>query len=452
MFRSNKAKNDHLAFLPAAIEIEQTPASPVGRTIIWVIVSLFVIALLWATFGKVDIVAVAQGKVIPSERIKQVQPIETGKVTGIYVKDGQYVKAGEALITLDDAQAKADLERLSNELLNRKSELEGLRAYELWLEAQSTFFRGSKEILLAADEYISGLTQEQSLLSQQKISEVTSRSYSLINELLRLDAEQEMVNAEIEKKARIVPVLTERVDALETLSERKYGSKAEFLELKQALIEEEQDLLVQNARYKQLAASIKATENQLDSLLLEQRRTNLTELQAMKLQVSGLQQEVIKAETRVKHHKLVSPIDGQVQQLAIHTVGGVVTPAQPLMVIVPDSSELEVEAFILNKDIGFVHEGQGAAIKIDTFNFTKYGLINAEIITISDDAIQDEHLGLVYSARLKLKKEGLQIGERWVNLSPGMSVVSEIKTGQRKLIEYFLSPLLKYRQESIRER
>jgi hemolysin D len=165
-----------------------------------------------------------------------------------------------------------------------------------------------------------------------------------------------------------------------------------------------------------------------------------------------VQQELIKATERNQQQQLISPISGQVQQLAVHTIGGVVTPAQALMVIVPEQSQVEMDALILNKDIGFVHEGQKAAVKIDTFNFTKYGLIDAEIMTISDDAIQDENLGLVYSARIKLHQDGLQIDDRWVKLSPGMSATSEIKTGKRRLIEYFLSPLLRYKQESVRER
>ena len=122
------------------------------------------------------------------------------------------------------------------------------------------------------------------------------------------------------------------------------------------------------------------------------------------------------------------------------------------MVTVPEQSEMEAEVLFLNKDIGFVHEGQKAAVKIDTFNFTKYGLIEAEILTISDDAIQDENLGLVYSARIKLHQDRLQVEDRWVKLAPGMSAVIEIKTGKRRLIEYFLSPLLRYKQESMRER
>jgi len=130
----------------------------------------------------------------------------------------------------------------------------------------------------------------------------------------------------------------------------------------------------------------------------------------------------------------------------------VVTLAQALMVIVPEQSQMEVEAKILNKDIGFVHEGQIAEVKIDTFNFTKYGLIEAEIASISDDAIQDENLGLVYNARFKLSKEQLQVDGRLVNISPGMSVTAEVKTGKRRLIEYFLSPLLRYKQESLGER
>ena len=158
------------------------------------------------------------------------------------------------------------------------------------------------------------------------------------------------------------------------------------------------------------------------------------------------------AEQRLQHYILTTPITGQVQQLATTTIDGVVQSAQPLMQIVPSDSALEVEAMILNKDIGFVQEGQKAEVKIDTFNFTKYGLIDAQISSISDDAINDEQLGLVYSARVKLNTDNLTVEGREVRLSPGMSVTTEVKTGQRRLIEFFLSPLLRYKQESLGER
>ncbi|WP_028469424.1 HlyD family type I secretion periplasmic adaptor subunit [Neptunomonas japonica] len=436
-------QDDIYQFLPAAIEVEQTPASPAGRAIIWAIVTLFMLAALWAFFGKVDIVAVASGKIIPSEHIKQIQPLEAGKIKQIHVREGQQVKQGDPLITLDAIQTAADEERLRHELQDRHATETRLKAFEHWLANDYPSDVNADATAMSSSQY--------NLLSQQRM-EFTARLNALKNEQMRQRAEQEMTQAEINKKKRIIPVLSERVGALNTLRKKEYASRLQYLELKQELIEEEQDLLIQKARYKQLNASVQLTQNQIDTLTSEQRKNNLTQLQDTQLQIAGVEQELIKATERNQQQQLISPISGQVQQLAVHTIGGVVTPAQALMVIVPKQSQVEMDALILNKDIGFVHEGQKAAVKIDTFNFTKYGLIDAEILTLSDDAIQDENLGLVYSARIKLHQDGLQIDDRWVKLSPGMSATSEIKTGKRRLIEYFLSPLLRYKQESVRER
>lgn len=448
-------------FLPAAIEVEQTPASPAGRAIIWTIVILFIIACVWAYFGKIDIVAVAQGKVIPSEYIKHIQPLEAGKIKVIHIKEGQYVQQGDPLITLDTTNTGADVERLRHEIEEREANSERFIAFEGWLSSQAgtenlSGVRASSatvgsDLLTEQIPETNSQRAQQNILSQQK-AELTARLNSLNSEHRKQLAEQAMVQGEITKKKRILPVLTERVDALETLVKKDYGSKLQFLELKQELIEEEQDLIIQTARFQQLDATLDSIQNQIDSLVSEARLNNLNQLQESQLQLAGLQQESIKANERNQQQLLTAPINGQVQQLAVHTIGGVVTPAQALMVIVPQDSQMEVEAMIMNKDIGFVQEGQLVEVKIDTFNFTKYGLIDAEITSISDDAIQDENLGLVYTARFKLKKEQLQIEGRMVKLSPGMSVTAEVKTGKRRLIEYFLSPLLRYKQESLGER
>ena len=440
-------QDDIYQFLPAAIEVEQTPASPAGRAIIWAIVILFMLAALWAFFGKVDIVAVASGKIIPSEHIKQIQPLEAGKIKQIHVREGQQVQQGDPLITLDAIQTEADEQRLRHELDDRQATAIRLKAFDQWLAKDAQSDEETEQTLTPTPMSAS----QQHLFTQQRL-EFAARLNALKSEQMRQRAEQEMTQAEINKKRRIIPVLSERVGALNTLRKKEYASRLQYLELKQELIEEEQDLLIQKARYKQLNASVQLTQNQIDTLISEQRKNNLTQLQETLLQIAGAQQELIKATERNQQQQLTSPISGQVQQLAVHTIGGVVTPAQALMVIVPEQSQVEMDALILNKDIGFVHEGQKAAVKIDTFNFTKYGLIDAEILTISDDAIQDENLGLVYSARIKLHQDGLQIDDRWVKLSPGMSATSEIKTGKRRLIEYFLSPLLRYKQESVRER
>lgn len=432
-------------FLPAAIEVEQTPSSKAGRVIIWVIVILFTLAAIWAYFGKVDIVAVAQGKVIPSEHIKHIQPLEAAKIKAIHIKEGQYVKKGDALITLDGTQTQADVERFSHEIQEREANIKRFQLFEQWLESLAVVdLKGSESQTLTP-------LNQQHLLNQQQ-AELKSRLSAFKNEKRKQLAEKAMTQGEVTKKQRILPVLKERVDALETLLKKDYGSKLQFLELKQELIEEEQDLLIQQSRTEQLDASIQSIQDQVDTLISETRLNNLNQLQESQLQLAGLKQELIKASERNQQQLLTAPISGQVQQLAVHTVGGVVTPAQALMVIVPQESQMEVEAMILNKDIGFVHEGQKAEVKIDTFNFTKYGLIDAEISSISDDAIQDENLGLVYTARFKLSKEELQVDERMVRLSPGMSVTAEVKTGKRRLIEYFLSPLLRYKQESLGER
>ena len=171
-----------------------------------------------------------------------------------------------------------------------------------------------------------------------------------------------------------------------------------------------------------------------------------------RLKTKSLEQEWIKARQRNSQQVLYAPIAGTVQQLAVHTIGGVVTPAQELMQIVPQDSQLEVEAFIQNKDIGFVAQRQDAEVKIDAFNFTQYGTIDASLKTISSDAVSDDMLGLVYPARVMLAAEQIKVDDKWVNLSPGMAVTVEVKIGKRRIIEFFLSPLMRYRQESIRER
>ena len=433
-------------FLPAAIEVEQTPAPPAGRAIIWAIVVLFTIACVWAYFGKIDIVAVAQGKVIPSEHIKHIQPLEAGTIKAINVREGQYVKSGEVLIALDATQTQADVDRLEHETRELEMNIERLSYFGNWLD-----LKGSESATLTPLNLLNLNASHRKLFDKQK-AELNSKLDSLDVEKQKLLAEKLMAEAEVTKKQRVIPVLAERVDALEQLHRKDYGSKLPYLELKQELIEQEQDLIVQQGRSKQLDSSILAIEKQTESLLAEQQLSALSQKQEFELRLEGLKQELVKAEQRNIQQEIVSPISGQVQQLAVHTIGGVVTPAQILMIIVPEQSEMEVDVMILNKDIGFVQEGQKAEVKVDTFNFTKYGLIEAEITSISNDAIQDEKLGLVYAARIALAQEELVVEGREVRLSPGMSVTAEVKTGKRRLIEYFLSPLLRYKQESLGER
>ena len=444
--RSKTSQRELYEFLPAAIEIERTPASPVGRAMAWVIVLLFLSALVWACLGRSDIVAVAQGKIIPSEHIKHIQALETAQIKAINVREGQFVDAGDVLIDLDATHAKADAERIKAELVELGMSIGRLRQFAFWLRE----YGEDPALNIKLDQTALDETQ-QKLLFQQR-SEVKGRLDKLEAEKLTVLAELEMTEAQAEKHRRLIPVLQERADARQRLYEKNYGARLPFLELTQSLIEEEQGLKVQKARAVQLESSLLSIDKQMLSVLSEQRLSALSQLQEYSARYRSLQQELIKARQRIKQQVLRAPIAGRVQELAVHTVGGVVTPAQVLMVIVPEVRDLEVEVMLKNQDIGFIAEGQSAEVKVDTFNFTKYGLVAATVVSISDDAIQDESSGLVYKARLKLHTQHLQIDGQQMQLAPGMTVSAELKTGKRRLIEYFLSPLLRYKQESLGER
>jgi hemolysin D len=255
--------------------------------------------------------------------------------------------------------------------------------------------------------------------------------------------------------------------------EKELGSKLNYFETLQLLIEQQEELSVQKSHLREAEAAVAAIRETRAQTVAEYRRTLSDELAKSEQKANGLAQDLIKAEQKTKLQQLTAPVDGVVQQLAIHTVGGVVTPAQSLLVIVPSDSRLEIEAMVSNRDIGFVQPGQQAEIKIDTFNFTRYGLLQGQVLSVSQDAIirdrqqdrsSDRNLGtqndtsepkgqeLNYSARISLDRSTMRIDGRTVNLSPGMAITVEIKTGSRIILNYLLSPLLRYRQEMLRER
>ncbi|MCB1869653.1 MAG: HlyD family type I secretion periplasmic adaptor subunit, partial [Gammaproteobacteria bacterium] len=257
---------------------------------------------------------------------------------------------------------------------------------------------------------------------------------------------------QILKLESTLPLVTRRAETLHKLTEKKFLGEVEFLEMEQERLEMHHDLATNRRRLTEIDAAIAEIEAQTEQLQRKFLGQVLLERQENEKRIEALDQERIKAETRSNAYRLSSPIDGVVQQLAVHTLGGIVTPAQQLMTIIPDEDVLEVEALVENKDIGFVKEGQNVEVKIDAFPFTKYGVIDAVLSDLSNDAVTDEVRGLVYKAKVILKETRIRVDGKWVNLSPGMTVTAEVKTGTRRLIEFFLSPLLRYRQESIRER
>ena len=465
--RANKALDkDELAFLPAALEIVETPPSPVGRTIAFSIAALFCLALVWAFLGQVDIVASATGKIIPTGHTKVIQPFETGVVRAIHVHDGQAVREGEVLIELDPTMTQAETSHLESDLIAAELDVARLRAVLSDGDVVANF--EPPENAPAAL-----VTTQRKFLADQA-AEHQAKLAVLDRQRAQKEAERTTIAATVAKLEASLPVMQERVGMRKTLYDHSTGSKASYLELLQPFVEVQQELKVQKSKINEADSALAAIIEERTHTGAEYRRERYSELVEAERKARGLRDDVLKTQRRTQLQELVAPVAGTVQQLSVHTVGGVVTPAQALLVVVPADSHLEIEAMVLNRDIGFVRAGQDAQIKIDTFNFSRYGLLHGKVLSVSPDAIthdkpQDksgndeardtenatsEPKGheLIYAARVSLDHEQMQVDDRLVNLSPGMAVTVEIKTGTRRIISYLLSPLARYTHDSLRER
>jgi membrane fusion protein, hemolysin D len=452
-----------LEFLPAALEIVETPPSPVGRATALTIAGLFCVALLWACLGHVDIVATAPGKIMPSGRTKVIQPVEIGVVRAIHVRDGQRVKAGDVLIELDPTINDADLRHERADLVAAQLEVARLRAVLSGDADPVAHFAPPSD---ASPDLIA--TQRQFLIDE--LAEEQAKLAALDGQAAQKNAERATAAASIDKIAAVLPLLQQQVDIRKTLFEHETGSRLIYLQTLQTLVEQQQDLMVEKSRLHEAEAALAAIIETRGQTIAEFHRARIDELTKAEQKLAGLAQDVIKAEQRGRFQQLTAPVDGVVQQLAVHTVGGVVTPAQQLLVVVPLDSQLEIEAMVSNDDIGFIHVGQPAEIKVATFNFTRYGLLHGRVLDVSEDAVTPERPQdrssegsqadgatpktqmAAFAARVSLDQTQMQLEDRLVNLSPGMAVSVEIKTGSRRIISYLLSPLARYRAESLRER
>lgn len=367
---------DERAFLPAAMALQETPPHPAPRRAAWVLCGLFVIALLWACLGQLDIVAVAQGRIIVSQRSKTLQPLETSVVKAIHVQDGAKMQAGQLLIELDATLTAADSARVAQE-----------RA-AAWSEK---------------------------LRAQAVLQALAGGPLPAINPVPELNAEE--------------------------LAAARTQLRSDW-----------SDIAAKQARLQEAQAALQESEQGRLSFIAETERSWRDRLAQAELKTRELGEESIKAQKREALTRLTAPVAGTVQQLAVHTPGGVVTPAQVLLVLVPDDAEVTAEVVLENKDVGFVREGQVAEIKLETFPYTRYGTVEAQVRHISADAVSDEKRGAIFPATLVLNRHQLDVDGKTIKLAPGMNLTAEIKTGRRRVIDYLLSPLRQHAQESLGER
>ena len=497
---------DAAAFLPALLEVEGSPPHPLARVTSGIILALVTAAVVWASVGRVDEVAVAPGKLVPRGEVKPVQPAESGVVRAIRVADGQRVRQGDVVLELDPTEADADRARLGHELAAARREHSRLTALRAALDDADAgqVGAGSNEppadreacVLPHAsagiddplDERQAGVLQQvgpkiddprgdqsaspgqrvragidgtpadrnagalQDDLLRSELAAHRAEVEALVHEAARTRAERSAVVEVVAKLEATLPLVSRRAEAVRRLSEGKLVAEHTHLEVEQTRLEREGELKAQRARLLEVEAGIRLAEERRAAVETGYRRDVLARLAEAERRLTGLEEELRKAEHRLATRTLRAPADGVVQQLAVHSPGAVVGASQPVLVVVPDGADLEVEARLANRDVGFVRAGQEAVIKLEAFPFTRYGTINGTVTRVSEDAVADERQGLSYALRVALARQDLDSGGAVRALSPGMAAAVEVKTGERRLINFFLAPLIRYRDESLRER
>ena len=425
--------NDLHEFKPLLIEIEDKPLNPLGRIILYLVLATMVFGTAWLILAKVDVVVSAQGKVIPSGEIKILKPLESGVVSKIFVKESDRVKKGDILIQIDPTVTDASLSSKQDDLAVINSDIALL--YALINESnlskdeinklnssQLNLYNSQRQIL--ASTYESNKAKLNSAKLDIKANESEVNRLSLL------------LNKEEEAKVRLQKVL----DLI---------AKKEYEEVSKNIInlKEQRDIALYRLKEsnKKLEEIIEENEKAIKTIKSNWIETSLSK-EKEKRELSAQINAILFSN---KTQQIKSPVDGFVGKLLVHTEGGVVSPNDNLISIVPSDAPLIIKANVLNKDIGFLKLGQEVAVKIDTFSFQKYGLLHGNIIEISKDAIEDEKLGLIYEIKIKPKSLDIKVDGEIKRLEIGMSVIAEVKTGKRRVIELFIYPIIKYMDEGL---
>ena len=459
-------------FLPAALEILESPPSPIRLRILCVICTFVVVALAWSWIGRLDIIASAHGKIHPVGRVKVIQPAVTGKVTAILVHNGQTVRKGQGLIRLDPREARADVAEYSTavqadeaEAARRRAELAAADARKWpplppidWrVPLRRSIKRRQRRILLAdLKRFASSIASLQAQVSQK-------------------ETEQASLSATIVSQEKLVDIENERVAMKVQLRETGAGSKAQIVKAEESLQMQQTSLVQDEGRL----ADSKAAEAVIERNIEDERHKfiadNAQKLEQADRRADEAREKLAKARVLLSHTVLRSPIDGLAQALDVTTIGQIVSAGQELLRVVPKSSDLDIEAYLPNADRGFVAIGDKAIVKVASFPFTRYGTLPARVVGLARDAIpasmamqaesdptrarRKPTIGgahadqsLVYPVTLSLKRKVMNVDGALVPLAPGMAVTVEIRTGSRRILQYLFSPLIKISSQALHER
>jgi hemolysin D len=433
-------------FLPGSLAVVEQPSPVLPRITVWTLAALFLCAILWSVLSHVDIVVITSGKVLAAGNTKPVQSPETLQVNKVYVKDGDWVQAGQALIEFITPTAKADRERQEQDL---ERALASSWAFQRLLTGLAA---GTAPNLSQPPSINQSSVNSAKLQSLEKYNDYKSRREKFKLELAKKVSEKNVFSVTLnsgQEKYSFFQKLAgdyQKMYAEQAVSEHAWQEKLRQAKNQYAENEQLQAQLQQaNVGIDDAKAQLQVLESEFRLNLGEKLREAVREAQTTRT-------ELDKAINKEKNLVLRSPIDGQVQQLAVFGSGAVATAGQALLAVVPKNAPSEIQVQIENRDIGFVNVGQTVQIKFEAFNYTRYGTVTGIITNISSDAIADEKGVLRYVSRIALAQNHINIDGKQITIEPGMSVTAEIKTGTRRVITYFLSPIIKYTNESIRER
>ena len=440
----NLTKVDDVTFLPAALEIVEQPVSPTARATTWVLLIGLVLTILWLTFGKVDVVASAPGRLIPADNVKLIQPAEAGIVRAIHVRNGQFVRKGQVLVELDPTVSTAETVQAEAALQTALFDVARARAVLSALDGKGLDFaapQGTAPQLVA--------TQRALAAAELAAIEASASGRSADLQAARAARSEALVQAA--KLTETIPLLDQQLDAYEGLLTKGYAAKLKVIEMRRqrfATIRDREAALeiVRKAEAQSSSASSTMVQSKAEA-----RTRILTDLAKAEADARLRQEELTKSRQRSSLQRLTAPVDGTITQLSIHTIGGVVEAVKPIMVVVPQGGPLVAEVKILNKDVGFMKEDQPVAVKLEAFPFTRYGTILGYVESIGSDAVEDEKLGLVYPARIHLDLTKNN-GASDIRLNAGMNATADIKTGHRSIISYLISPINQTAKEAGREK
>ena len=459
-------------FLASALSILETPPAPLATTLVLAICSLFAITAAWAYFGRIDIIAVAQGKIRPSGNVKTIQSLEAGRVVLNQAENGRHVHAGDLLLALDPRTAKAEYETVAADLFAYRAEVRR-RSAELEAVRGRSFDAGLA--IAWPPDVPDHVRRREQRVAEADLAQLGAQMDLFASQSVQKEAERRKLIATIEAQRSLVSALQQRVDIREALRGTNSFSLANLLDSTEALRTQQTTLVQQVGQVGEIDAGLEVIHRDRDRTLRGFVAENSQKLDEADRQAASLSERLEQAEAKINNLAVRSPIDGVVQSSSVTTAGQVLSPGEEVMRIVPDGVELEIETYLPNKDIAFVKAGQKAVVKITSIPFTRYGTMDAVVTRVDHDAIPEPEASqaeqdparpkrstlpagaervqnLVYAVALRPLTTSIDIDGEAVHLGSGMEVTAEIRTGSRRIIDYVFAPLVQTRSEALRER